>query len=275
MSNTAAFKNFLSLQFTWFSLSLSFSFPLFFSSFKMWNTLVHGFWFRKACFFSSHFIRTEFHLFSICTGQHLEPQEIQLLCVWRLNEITFSCTSEEYQEHLSDQTGPFVLVQQVFLIKNVISLTNCFIAFAAGVIVFMVLYFCDSLREQKARRRGFLLYLPCICFDFPPLGWRAIYLPLYPLDLHSTWAARARLPAQTVGSTGSRTCLQWPRWGTLHAPAEPAELLPDRRFILACLGLFCLHRDGGWEQGKNKVRNVCLKLEYEGWLLNETNLFLL
>ena len=66
------------------------------------------------------------HLFSICAGQHLEPEEIPVLGVRCVNAITFSCTSEEVQEHLSDQTSPFVLVQQVFLIKNVISLINCF-----------------------------------------------------------------------------------------------------------------------------------------------------
>lgn len=93
-----------------------------------------------------------FHLFSICAGQHLEPEEIPPLRVWRVNEITFSCTSEEIQEHLSDQTSPFVLLQQVFLIKNVISLINCLIALAAGPIVFMVLcslWFSQGTESQR------------------------------------------------------------------------------------------------------------------------------
>ena len=97
-----------------------------------------------------------FHLFSICAGQHLEPEEIPLLGVWCINEITFSCTSEEIQEHPSDQTSPFVLFQQVFLIKNVISLINCLIAPAAGPIVFTVL--CTlwfSQGTESKRKMGF------------------------------------------------------------------------------------------------------------------------
>ena len=95
------------------------------------------------------------HLFSICAG-HLEPEEIPLLRVWRVNEITFSCTLEKSQEHLSDQTSPFVLFLQVFLIKNVISLINCLNAPTAGSMVFMVL--CTlwfSQGTESERRMGF------------------------------------------------------------------------------------------------------------------------
>lgn len=95
------------------------------------------------------------HLFSICAG-HLEPEEIPLLGVWRVNEITFSCTLEKSQEHLSDQTSPFVLFLQVFLIKNVISLINCLNAPTAGPIVFLVL--CTlwfSQGTESERKMGF------------------------------------------------------------------------------------------------------------------------
>lgn len=38
--------------------------------------------------------------------------------VWRVNEIASSCSSEEIQEHPSDQTIPLALLQQVFLITK-------------------------------------------------------------------------------------------------------------------------------------------------------------
>lgn len=76
--------------------------------------------------------------------QHLRrttsgAEEMPPLGVGCVNEMTFSCTSEAIREHLSDQTSPFVLFPQVFLIKNVISLINCLIAPAAAPIVCKVL----------------------------------------------------------------------------------------------------------------------------------------
>lgn len=203
----------------------------------MWSSLVHGFWFRKACF--CLFIRTEFHLFSICTGQHLEPQEIQLLCVWRWNEITFSCTSEKYQEHLSDQTGPFVLLQQVFLIKNAISLTNCFIAFAAGLIVFMVLYLCDSLREQRTRRNRawFLLYLPCVCHR---------WFPNFGPEGHTCTSLPSGFPHEAASS----------QHGTLYAPCTPLSCSLTASSQLSQSSCVCTGLEG---ENKEKTEKYLLK----------------
>lgn len=128
------------------------------------------------------------HLFIICAGQHLEPEEIPLLRLWCVSEMTFSCTSEESQEHLSDQTSPFVLFQQVFLIKNVISLIHCLLAPAAGPIVFIIL--CALWFSQGAeskRKMGLSLHSVCMkCLSFT-LGirvrtcllWEPSKLPIF------------------------------------------------------------------------------------------------
>lgn len=91
------------------------------------------------------------HLVSICAG-HLEPEEIPtaqgMTCV---NEITFSCTLEKSQEHLSDQTSPFVLFLQVFLIKNVIFLINCLNAPQLGLLFsrFCALWFSQGTESER------------------------------------------------------------------------------------------------------------------------------
>lgn len=132
------------------------------------------------------------HLFSICAAQHLEPEEIPLLRVWRVNEMTFLCTSEETQEHLSDQTSPFVLFQRVFLIKNVISLINCLIAPAAGPIVFRVLCALWFSQGAESKRKMGLpppphsICMKCLAFS-----------PLY-LSENSSFIGTARLPRFTL-----------------------------------------------------------------------------
>lgn len=160
MSNTAAFKNFLSPQFSVFSL--------FFFLFLVWRCEIlqcMGFGLGRLAFsFSFHQDRVPFvqHLHRTTSGASGNSAALCMTLKWNYFFMHFRRVS---RASLSDQREPFVLLQQVFLIKNVISLTNCFIAFAAGVIVFMVLYLCDSLREQKTGRTGasFLLCLPCAC----------------------------------------------------------------------------------------------------------------
>jgi hypothetical protein len=120
-------------------------------------------------FFSLKLLGHLFHLFSICAGQHLESEEIPLLQVWRVNEITFSCTSEEIQEHLSDQTSPFVLLPQVFLIKNVISLINSLLPLQLALLFSRVYAHTDSHRGWKAREK----------WDLSPIlsAWNAFLSP--------------------------------------------------------------------------------------------------
>lgn len=75
--------------------------------------------------------------------------------------------------------GPFVLLPQVFLIKNVISLINCLTALAAGPIVFVALclHWLSQGTESK-RKHGmlFLLSLPVLFFSLPFVGeWQLVY----------------------------------------------------------------------------------------------------
>lgn len=231
----------------------------------MWNSLVPGFWFRKACFF--HFISSGQSYICSASAQDNIWSLRKFSCVWRLNEITFSCTSEEYQEHLSDQTGPFVLLQQVFPIKNVISLTNCFIAFAAGVIVFMVLYLCDSLREQKARGMGLGFFSICpvrAALWFPTFGVKCRIFTSLPSGFAEHSGCPRAAASLVCGQHRQRHVPAAARAWDCPCSHRTAELLSDL-LISGLLGPLCLHRDGGWEQGKSKVRNVHLKLEYEGW----------
>ena len=78
----------------------------------------------------------------------------------------------------------------MFLIKNVISLTNCFIAFAAGLIVFMVLYLCDSLREQKAGEAGLGFF--SLCPVSAKLGLLTFGVQFHVFTPVPSWAAHVR-----------------------------------------------------------------------------------